>query len=137
MGEPADWVTKLAPCEALVGADCTRLLDAVATLCPALHSHGAWLGENCSHADEIPWKFRGNYQIPDFRLQPTRLAPDCKLMAMLAEAGLACLTARHGDLRAVAPPSPGSFPHHGAGRGRPRFAARGAQLCGLISIYHL
>ena len=52
---PADWVTKLAPCEALVAAGCARLLVAVATLCPALHSRGRciWLGENCSHADRV------------------------------------------------------------------------------------
>jgi len=50
---PTDWVTKLAPCEALVAAGCARLLKAVATLCPLLHRHGhcTWLGENCSYAD--------------------------------------------------------------------------------------
>ena len=53
--EPADWVTKLAPCEVLVEAGCARLLDAVATLCPALHSRGrcTWLGENCSYAVRV------------------------------------------------------------------------------------
>ena len=53
--EPADWVTKLAPCGALMETGCARLLDAVATLCPALHSHCTWLGENCSHASGILW----------------------------------------------------------------------------------
>ena len=52
-GRPADWVAELALCEALVAVGCARLLDAVASLCPALHSRGhcTWLGENCSFED--------------------------------------------------------------------------------------
>ena len=90
--EPADWVTKLAPCEALVGADCTRLLDAVATLCPALHSHGAWLGENCSHADDIPWI------SPDSGFQ-TPTNPPCTGLQAHGHAGRGGASLPHGKTR--------------------------------------